>query len=156
MILKRLKNSQLIDMSSTKEICGGWIGSHRSICRQGFAEGSPLTARSANTSNFAITRFCDQAYKLPSALCVQGPEIERHLELTGYVIAEWHLLSSLQRRRNGSTAPLPKLLVGTCEAHHFIVSGGRRSSADTYALRATTGGSAVRSESDLSWRRVSA
>jgi hypothetical protein len=51
------------------------------------------------------------------------------------------LLSCSQRRRNGSTAPLPKLLVGTCEAHHFIVSGGRRSSAYTYALRATTGGS---------------
>jgi hypothetical protein len=111
MILKRLKNSQLIDMSSTKEICGGWIGSHRSICRQGFAEGSPLTARSANTSNFAITRFCDQAYKLPSALCVQGPEIGTHLELTAYVIAEWHftkLFAAPTEWLDSATAQAPR------------------------------------------------
>lgn len=109
------------------------------ICRQGFAEGSPLTARSANTSNFAITRFVDQAYRLPSASCLQGPEIERHAEATAYVIADWHLLSTcssqLLPRRNGSTAPPPKLLVGTCDAHHFVVSGWRINSAYTYSTR---------------------
>jgi len=81
------------------------------ICRQGFAEGSPLTARSANTSNFAITRFCDQAYKLPSALCVQGPEIETHLELTAYVIAEWHftkLFAAPAEWLDGATTQAPR------------------------------------------------
>ena len=68
------------------------------------------------------------------------------------------LLSILQPRRNGSRAPPPppKLPVGTREVHHLDMSGWRSSSAYTYALRATTGGSAIRSESDLLWRRVSA
>lgn len=62
------------------------------IRTQGFAEGSPLIARSANTSNFTIHAFGDQAeraYKLPSALYVQGPDIETHPEATACVIAEW-------------------------------------------------------------------
>lgn len=95
-----------------------------------------MTARTANTSNFTITRFVDQAYKLPCVFCVQGPEIEIHLEVAAYVIADWHLLSSSQARRNGSTAPPPKLLVGTCDAHHFIVvSDWRINSAYTYSTR---------------------
>lgn len=108
-----------------------WCASLDPICRQGFAEGSPLTARSANTSNFTIHPFSDQAYKLPSALCVQGPGIEAHPETTAYVIAEWHLLSSLslQRRRNGSTAPLcpsslsahAKLIILLCRAGAEVV-----------------------------------
>lgn len=122
-------------MSSKKEIGAHQLIARSKICRQGFAEGSPLTARSANTSNFTITRFVDQAYKLPCVFCVQGPEIEIHVEVTAYVIADWHLLSSSQARRNGSTAPLPKLLVGTCDAHHFVVSGWRINSAYTYSTR---------------------
>ena len=94
-----------------------------------------MTARSANTSNFTITRFVDQAYKLPSAPCLQGLDIGKHPEVTAYVIADWHLLSSSQHRRNGSTAPPPKLFVGTCDAHHFVVSGWRINSAYTCSTR---------------------
>lgn len=119
-----------------------------------------VTARSANTSNFTIARLVTKHMNCRPLYAYRGqPEIERHYFVaTAYVIAERRFTkqsAALAEWLDDATARA--LLVGTGEAHHsIIVSGGRRSSAYTYALRATTGGSAVRSESDLLWRRLSA